>query len=88
MSSVDQGQRSNEENLSRLRGKSYFKKTVKTVTKYELDENALNLKKPSDEVVASNRAEIKSYLKRRRIAGFVFVLLVVIAVCRIIYLMS
>ncbi len=85
MSTIDDGQRSNKQNLSRLRKENYFDKKV---TKYQLEKDAVNLKKPSDEVIASNRAKVQNYLRRKRISSVNFILLVVLAVSWIMYMMS
>ena len=77
MSSVDQGQRSNKENLARLRKKNYFDYKI---TKYKLDVDALNLKTPSKDIIDSNRAEVSRYLRRKRIANFLIVTTIVIMV--------
>ncbi len=85
MSTIDDGQRSNKQNLSRLRKENYFDKKV---TKYQLEKDAVNLKKPSDEVIASNRAKVQNYLRRKRISSVIFILLVVLVVAWILYMMS
>ena len=85
MSTIDDGQRSNKQNLSKLRKENYFDQKI---TKYQLEKDAVNLKKPSDEVIASNRAKVQNYLRRKRILSVNFILLVVLAVSWIMYMMS
>ena len=85
MSTVDDGQRSNKQNLGRLRKESYFDKKVTT---YKIEKDAVNLEKPSDEVIASNRKEVQSYLIKKKISTLILIVSIVLVVLAVIYFMS
>lgn len=82
MSSADGGRISNKQNLSKLRQQNYFDHKI---TKYKVEKNAVNLKQPSDEVIAANRVEVQKFVKRKRIATVVFIVSVLLTTVWIVY---